>query len=101
MLGGHLDDMEKDWIKLTVGIRYHATPIFCHKFNYFLPCSRDMVNILKSELMFIIISFCLQTYFSAWRKIKGTYTNCDVPWTGDAVLMAGEAREYIRCSISS
>lgn len=94
MLGGHLDDMEKDWTKPIVSMRYSSCS-FCGLSHHLCPKPHvsQCVKICSS------ISLGCKAIFLLGGKSREDPPIAMFLRSGDAVLMAGEARECFHGSI--
>lgn len=103
MLGGHLDDMEKDWSKPIVSMRYHTTTfiLFFFKSYFFLSCLKHILNILTCKKCSSLISLGCKAIFLLGGKSREHTPIAMFLRSGDVVLMAGEARECFHGNISS
>jgi hypothetical protein len=107
-LGGHLDDMEADWSKPIISLRYLSIPPFLF-FPPFVLCSYKNTN--KWSQDHVRTWFYLSCFLSLGCKaifLLGGKSREDPPLamflrSGDIVLMAGEARECFhgKCKLSA
>lgn len=94
-LGGHLDDMEADWSKPIVSLRYYA--IFSPSLYFGLYRNMWKERLTSSMILTIYFPLCLSLGCKAIFLLGGKSRE-DPPLamflrSGDVVLMAGEARE--------
>lgn len=88
MLGGHLDDMEVDWSKPIVSMRYLAGITFVFIFQ-----SRAVNKTIVLKVIVSFFSLGCKAIFLLGGKFREDEPNAMFLRSGDIVLMAGEARE--------